>query len=453
MNSRGLIRKKLADEKTRKIIQVLAEFRDLKQLSSITGQRAQAYIVELTDKNGTACRSKAEIAEVFVDFYECLYKSRHPAAEAEQVDPAPPPAVPPFALSELRAALRRMKPGKAKDSSGIAAEMLKIDCPVLQTMVLDLFNEVLTSRAVPSEWRASKLIVLFKKGDPKLPANYRPIAILPLLYKLFSRMLCARLEDTIIGQQSIDQAAYRKSFGADDHLLCLTLLLERCSEWNMEVWFGLVDFEKAFDTVEHAPLWAALKELGVTEAYVDMLKVLYSSQTATVAHGANSRSFSLERGVKQGDPMSPLLFIAVMEVIFRRLKSRWNKLNHRRSGQYYGIVVDNKTSPLTNLRFADDVLLFAASPSDAAKMISDLDQEASKFGLKLHLGKTVLLTNRVANRPSVVKSRGLSLKVVASDESERYLGRKLSTTEYHAAEFANRLASAWAAFFLSLIHI
>ena len=217
----------------------------------------------------------------------------------------------------------------------------------------------------------------------------------------------------------------------------------------MEVCFGLVDFENAFDTVEHAPLWAALKELGVTEAYVDMLKVLYSSQTATVAHGANSRSFSLERGVKQGDPMSPLLFIAVMEVIFRRLKSRWNKLNHRRSGQYYGIVVDNKTSPLTNLRFADDVLLFAASPSDAAKMISDLDQEASKFGLKLHLGKTVLLTNRVANRPSVVKSRGLSLKVVASDESERYLGRKLSTTEYHAAEFANRLASAWAAFFKS----
>ena len=148
-----------------------------------------------------------------------------------------------------------MKPGKAKDSSGIAAEMLKIDCPVLQAMVLDLFNEVLTSRAVPSEWRTSKLIVLLKKGDPKLPGNYRPIAILPLLYKLFSRMLCARLEDTIIGQRSFDQAAYRKRFGTDDHLLCLTLLLERCAQWNTEVWFGLVDFEKAFDTVEDAPLW------------------------------------------------------------------------------------------------------------------------------------------------------------------------------------------------------
>ena len=110
-----------------------------------------------------------------------MYKSRHPATEAEQADPAPPPAVAAFALSELRAALRRMKPGKAKDSSGIAAEMLKIDCPVLQAIVLGLFNEVLTSRAVPSEWRTSKLIVSLKKGDPKLPGNYRPVAILSLL--------------------------------------------------------------------------------------------------------------------------------------------------------------------------------------------------------------------------------------------------------------------------------
>ena len=61
------------------------------------------------------------------------------------------------------------------------------------------------------------MVVLFKKGDPKLPSNYRPIAILPLLYKLFSRMLCARLEERILGQQSVDQAAYRKGYSTEDH--------------------------------------------------------------------------------------------------------------------------------------------------------------------------------------------------------------------------------------------
>ena len=71
----------------------------------------------------------------------------------------------------------------------------------------------------------------------------------------------------------------------------------------------------------------ALADLGVSPAYVKLLQAVYSSQVATV--GA-SRAFPLERGVKQGDPISPLLFLAVMEVIFRPLKTRWNKLNSRR---------------------------------------------------------------------------------------------------------------------------
>ena len=77
----------------------------------------------------------------------------------------------------------------------------------------------------------------------------------------------------------------------------------------------LVDFEKAFDTVEHEPLWDVLVEQGVHPAYVDLLKVLYKDQSATVIAGCRSREFSLQRDVKQGDPISALLFIAVMEAV------------------------------------------------------------------------------------------------------------------------------------------
>ena len=325
--------------------------------------------------------------------------------------------------------------------------MLKIDCDILQQMILELFNEVCASHVLPPDWRKSRLVVLFKKGDPKMAANYRPVAILSLLYKLFSRMLCARLEDTIVSQQSVDQAAYRKGFSTDDHLLSLGLLLERCAEWNTELWLGLVDFEKAFDTVEHSALWKALAELGVSPSYVGLLKTVYSSQAATVAAGSESRAFTLERGVKQGDPISPLLFLAVMEVLFRRLKTRWNQLNVRRRGPYYGIVIDSATDPLSNLRFADDVLLFASTPTDIAKMINDLSQEAAKYGLKLHMGKTVVLTNRCAGRPASVKCGAQTVKVVGEDDTEKYLGHKLSVSDFHRTEFDNRLASAWGAFF------
>ena len=113
--------------------------------------------------------------------------------------------------------------------------------------------------------------------------NYRPIAILPILYKLFSRMLCQRLHGAIIGQQSVDQAAYRPGYSTEDHLACTALLFESCSEWNQALWLGLVDFEKAFDTIEHDSLWSALEELGVDVTYINLLKTLYSKQFACVS--------------------------------------------------------------------------------------------------------------------------------------------------------------------------
>ena len=85
--------------------------------------------------------------------------------------------------------------------------------------------------------------------------------------------------------------------------------------------------------------------------------------------------------------MSALLFIAVMEQCFRSLKKRWKSTNRRRSGQYFGIVIDDPENTLSNLRFADDILLFANSSPDLTKMIAHLRDESAKYGLRMHLGK------------------------------------------------------------------
>ena len=122
-------------------------------------------------------------------------------------------------------------------------------------------------------------------------------------------------------------------------------MTELCSEWRSELWLGLIDFEKAFDTVEHDVLWEVLKDQGLHSDYIDIIKRLYDGQTAYVQAGAASRRFPLLRGVKQGDPVSALLFIAVVEQCFRSLKKRWKNTNRRRSGQYFGIVIDDPENP------------------------------------------------------------------------------------------------------------
>ena len=96
----------------------------------------------------------------------------------------------------------------------------------------------------------------------------------------------------------------------------MTFIVEVCRDFHVDLWVGMIDFEKAFDTVEHDTLWNALEEQHVKPAYIDVLKRLYAHQSATVVAGERSRRFDVSRGVKQGDPISSFLFVVVMEAIF-----------------------------------------------------------------------------------------------------------------------------------------
>ena len=122
-----------------------------------------------------------------------------------------------------------------------------------------------------------------------------------------------------------------------------TLLWEGASEWQSPLWLVAVDFKKAFDTIGHDAIWEALQELGLPEGYIIVLKRLYKGQTGQVVADADSRTFAIKRGTKQGDPISPTIFNAVLEVVMRRLKLTWGA---KRYGHRGGI------------RFTEDVAKF-----------------------------------------------------------------------------------------------
>ena len=91
----------------------------------------------------------------------------------------------------------------------------------------------------------------------------------------------------------------------------------------MNFWVAAIDFRKAFDTVRHVGLWDALLEQRVPEIYVNVLQRLYCHQVGRVQLDCVSRTFSIGRGTKQGDPISPCLFNAVLENVMRKCKARW----------------------------------------------------------------------------------------------------------------------------------
>ena len=101
---------------------------------------------------------------------------------------------------------------------------------------------------------------------------------------------------------------------------------------------------------------------------------------------------------------------------------------------------------LNSLRFADDVLLMAGSRAHIADMLADLQSEASKYGLRVHAGKTKVLTNERREATGTILLQEGSVKVLAADEHVKYLGRKLTIKGSSGTEFVNRIAAAWASF-------
>eukprot|EP00973_Karenia_brevis_P054148 7522784-Karenia_brevis.AAC.1 len=115
-----------------------------------------------------------------------------------------------------------------------------------------------------------------------MPDNYCPITLLPILYKLFSRIVCERLRGTLEAEQCADQAGFRSGYSCDDHLLTIVILIELAEEFHLDVWACTVDFTKAFDTVEHASLWNSLMSQGVDARYVNLLAALYNNQVGHI---------------------------------------------------------------------------------------------------------------------------------------------------------------------------
>ena len=263
-----------------------------------------------------------------------------------------------------------------------------------------------------------------------------------MIYKLFSKILHARIHAKLNKAQSRDQAGFRPDYACEDHLFVITQLAERHNEFGIPLWVATIDFKKAFDTINHSILWEALGEQEIERTYIEMLQHLYARQTAKVRTDTASRKFDIGRGTKQGDPISPPLFNAVIEHLVRKLKSRWAEKG-------WGIQLRlGSAEKLTNLRFADDILLTASSLPQLKKLLADLAKTAKTAGLEPHAGKTKILHNGVGYGVGAKKARvaNMDIDILSTESATTYLGRSLRLKAGTDEEIGSRISKAWAKF-------
>ena len=324
--------------------------------------------------------------------------------------------------------------------------MLKHGGDNLISALKQLFNDIIHPSGVPPDsWKTLLITVLYKDGDPQEPSNYRPIAGVKLLYKLFARLILSRIKGTLESRQPVDQAGFRAGFSTEDHIFTLCQLEEKCREWRKDLWLLFIDYRKAFDTVEHPSLWTALQSQGLAPCYIHLLQKLYQKTSGRVVLDCISKEFAIGRGVKQGDPMSPTLFNSVLEDVFQELAKKW-VIDCR------GVDVGSlRGDRLTNLRFADDVVLIASSLSEARRMLEDLVMAARSRGLEIHPKKTKVMSNCVErkgyNSRKDIEVAGQKVEVLTYGKHLKYLGRFVCLGNLMEAEIENRIVTGWKRFY------
>ena len=155
---------------------------------------------------------------------------------------------------------------------------------------------------------------------------------------------------TLDQPQPREQAGFRSGYSTIDHIQLISQLQEKAEEYNIPLCFAFVDYEKAFDSIEFNALFESLENQVVEAAYITLLRDLYNGAKSTLKLHRDSDKVKLQRGVTQGDDISPKLFTACLQ------DAIINKINWENKG----INIDGEH--LSHLIFADNIVMIAKSP-------------------------------------------------------------------------------------------
>ncbi|XP_073986750.1 uncharacterized protein [Rhodnius prolixus] len=393
------------------------------------------WVTGLKNKNDNTLQDRIDIINEATSFFREVYSEKEPNATSENRSflDDDEMVVEKFLEEEIRFCIRKLKKDKTPGEDSITNEVIQLSAPILLKPLTLLFNRILETEMMPKQWDKSNIILIAKKGNTQDLNNFRPISLLSNFYKLFMMALKNRLIVLLNENQSIEQAGFRSGFSTIDHLQAINQILEKAREYRITIYMALIDFQKAFDSVRHSYIYEALYKQGVHCKYIRILRYVYSHAKIQVRMDRTGSEFEMGRGVRQGDPLSPNIFNAVLEQVFRELN--WENL---------GIKINGRK--LNNLRFADDVVLFAASAEELSNMIEDLLQQASKAGLGINAQKTKLLTN---GPESAITINGEEVKWVSESI---YLGQTISFQNRTTQEVNRRISISWRKFW-SLKHV
>lgn len=335
--------------------------------------------------------------------------------------------------SEIKAAIREMKNKKAEGVDGIPAEFWKVLGEKAMKEIIVLCKSMYEQGVWPEDFTRVVMIPLKKKANAVECEDHRTISLIPHASKIMLKILTKRIEYKAKDFISRNQFGFRRGCGTREAIGVMRMLCERSIEHGNDVYICFVDFEKAFDRVNWAKMMEVLTAIQVDWRDKRLIMELYMGQEAVVrVADGESQPAIIGRGVRQGCPLSPLLFSIYAEMMMKEAMENIEE----------GVKIGGEW--LKDVRFADDQGMVASSEQGLQRLMDGLAATAKKYDMKVNVKKTktMLVSKGTIGAVNIV----LDGQTIEQVEKFRYLGAMISEDGRCETEVKARIAMAKDAF-------
>ena len=397
----------------------------------LRAQTAQRHISEIKSKTGPMVYTDSEIGEEFRAYYADLYttdeinqaeihrylgKVNLPTLTQKEIETLEAD----IRIEEVISAINRTKLNKAPGPDGFTAAFYKQYCNILAPILTRLFRSLTDGGKYPGSMNEAVITVLPKPGrDPAFCSSYRPISLLNVDAKLFTSILAIRLKPFMQGLIDPDQTGFIPERGCADNTKRVLHLMDKAARMKASAVMISIDAEKAFDRVHWQYLRAVLTRFGIGPRFQQMIWSGYETPVAKVrVNGVASKPFSIQRGTRQGCPLSPLLYAMYMEPLAETI---------RQNAAIKGISFARTEHKLA--LYADDVILMLSNPEHSIKAFIETAQDFKNVsGFQINMQKSRILDLKPGNPAYETRKEHAMLPI--AKEWVPYLGLRL----YHTPE-------------------
>ena len=354
-----------------------------------TDKQNRKKVSAIRDETGKTVTDQTEITAAFKNYYKNLYAKEPTDPDIQETyiqyakkirDEDRDFIDSDITLTDLRKALKQMNENSAPGPNGLTVKFYKTFFDELAPLLILMIDSAIKGEGLSAELKQSHITLIPKdSGDPLLTKNYRPISLLNIEYKMISKVLANKVSPFLGSIVNPDQAAAIKDRNIQNHNHFIRDIITLAHDREYKTCILSMDQQKAFDMVSHEWLVLVLKRCNFGQNFISWVNLLYEGATSkVVVNGTLSEAFELGRGVRQGDPLSMILYVLSLEPLLESI---------RQDNDVTGIDDTSGTSQKL-LAFADDTNFFPNSQIGINKIINHFKNFSKCSGSKINLDKS-----------------------------------------------------------------